>query len=111
MECALVAVDGYLGESTALVHAEGEGAAPCHGLSRQGVSMKELDLVVLTRDLPAHGLKAGDVGTIVYAAEAVDSFEVEFVRADGHTVALLSLERLPRRRPLSQLCPPPERHL
>jgi len=55
--------------------------------------VKELDLVVLTRDLPAHSLKAGDVGTIVYAPEAVDSFEVEFVRADGQTVALLSLGR------------------
>jgi hypothetical protein len=55
--------------------------------------MKELDLVVLTRDMPAHNLRAGDVGTVVYATEAGDAFEVEFVRADGQTLALLSLER------------------
>ena len=53
--------------------------------------MQELDLVVLTKDLPAHGLQAGDIGTIVYVPEKVDSFEVEFVRADGQTIAVVSL--------------------
>ena len=54
--------------------------------------MKEIDLVLLTRDLPLHGLKAGDVGTIVHAADSGDAFEVEFVRADGQTVAVVSLK-------------------
>ena len=53
--------------------------------------MKELDAVVLTRDLPAHGLKAGDVGAIVHMPDTGDAFEVEFVRADGRTVAVVSL--------------------
>jgi hypothetical protein len=54
--------------------------------------MKELDTVVLTRDLPSHGLKAGDVGAIVHMPESGESFEVEFVRADGRTVAVVSLK-------------------
>ena len=49
-----------------------------------------LDTVVLSRDLPEHGLRAGDVGTVVevYADAA---FEVEFVRASGQTKALVAL--------------------
>ena len=54
--------------------------------------MKELDAVVLTRDLPAHGLKAGDLGAVVHKPEGGDSCEVEFVRADGRTLALVSLK-------------------
>ena len=53
--------------------------------------MKELDTVVLTRDLPALGLEAGDVGAIVHKPASGDRFEVEFVRADGETVAVVSL--------------------
>jgi hypothetical protein len=51
--------------------------------------MKELDVVALTRDLPSHGLRAGDIGAIVHASQG--SFEVEFVRADGKTLAVVSL--------------------
>ena len=45
---------------------------------------KTLDTVVVTTDLPSHGLKRGDVGAVVqvYSVEAV---EVEFVTASGHT--------------------------
>ncbi len=51
---------------------------------------KELDSVVLTRDIPESGLRVGDLGAIVevYSAEA---FEVEFVLASGKTKALLTL--------------------
>jgi hypothetical protein len=38
----------------------------------------ELDTVVLTRDLPEHGLAAGDVGAVVHRHQS-DAFEVEFV--------------------------------
>jgi uncharacterized protein DUF4926 len=50
-----------------------------------------LETVVLNRDLPEHGLRAGDLGAVVevYGAEAV---EVEFVRASGHTKALVTLK-------------------
>lgn len=42
---------------------------------------------------PAHGLKCGDVGTAVLVHGEGAAFEVEFVGYDGHTVALLTLER------------------
>jgi hypothetical protein len=50
-----------------------------------------LDTVVLTRDLSEHGLRAGDLGTVV-ELYAPDGLEVEFVQASGHTQALLTLK-------------------
>jgi Domain of unknown function (DUF4926) len=55
--------------------------------------INELDAVALTRDLPQQGLKRGDVGTAVLVHGKGEAFEVEFVGYDGHTVALLTLER------------------
>ncbi len=49
-----------------------------------------LDTVVLNKDLPNYGLKAGDVGTIVEIYEP-DGIEVEFVTGSGETQALLTL--------------------
>lgn len=51
---------------------------------------RELDTVVLRDDIPASGLKAGDLGAVVqvYSPESV---EVEFVTASGQTQALLTL--------------------
>ena len=50
-----------------------------------------LDTVVLNHDLPAHGLRAGDLGAVVevYPDNGV---EVEFVRASGSTKALVILK-------------------
>jgi len=56
-------------------------------------TINELDAVALTCDLPAHGLLRGDVGTAVLVHGNGEGFEVEFVGYDGHTVALLTLER------------------
>ena len=53
---------------------------------------KELDTVVLTRDLPEHGLREGDIGAIVHTYGDGVAFEVEFVTAEGRTVALLTLK-------------------
>ena len=55
-------------------------------------TIKELDAVALTCDLPEHGLVRGDVGTAVMVHGNGVAFEVEFVGYDGHTVALLTLE-------------------
>jgi hypothetical protein len=54
------------------------------------MTFRELETVVLTRDLPEAGLRAGDLGAIVqvYAPDAV---EVEFVTASGRTLALQTL--------------------
>jgi len=56
-------------------------------------TIDELDAVALTCYLPAHGLVRGDVGTAVLVHGQGAAFEVEFVGYDGHTVALLTLER------------------
>lgn len=55
-----------------------------------GTMMQELDLVVLTVDLPSHGLKAGDVGTLMLT-HGSKGYEVEFTTLDGASVAVVSL--------------------
>ena len=52
--------------------------------------IQELDNVVLTVDLPEHGLKLGDVGTVVLCHKAA-GYEVEFMTLTGETVAVVSL--------------------
>lgn len=51
----------------------------------------ELDTVVLTHDIEEHGLRQGDVGAVVHCYQDGATFEVEFVTAEGKTVALLTL--------------------
>ena len=55
------------------------------------MSFKLLDIIVLTKNLPEHNLKKGDIGTIVEVYDS-NNFEVEFIRADGQTQALLTLD-------------------
>ena len=50
-----------------------------------------LETVVLNRDLPEHGLRAGDLGAVV-ELYGPDGVEVEFVRASGETKALVTLK-------------------
>jgi hypothetical protein len=52
--------------------------------------INELETVVLTADLPEHGLKAGDLGTVVLV-HTQGGYEVEFMTLDGETMAMLSL--------------------
>jgi len=53
--------------------------------------IKELESVVLTTNLPEHGLKKGDIGTVVLVHRDGKGYEVEFVTLDGETVAVISL--------------------
>ena len=53
---------------------------------------KELDTVVFTHDIDKYGLEKGDIGTIVHVYDDEKAVEVEVVRADGDTVAVLTLE-------------------
>lgn len=53
---------------------------------------KEHDLVVLRRDIPAHGLEVGDVGVVV-GVYPEGGLEVEFVNAGGITLAVLTLSK------------------
>jgi len=49
-----------------------------------------LETVVLDRDLAEHGLRKGDLGSVVEVYDP-DGLEVEFVTASGRTAALLTL--------------------
>ncbi len=55
------------------------------------MKFEKLEIVVLAQDIPEHGLRAGDLGTVVeiYPEGGV---EVEFVRGSGATQALLTLD-------------------
>jgi hypothetical protein len=61
--------------------------------AKEGKFMEELDLVVLTHDIPEHGLLQGDLGTIVHCYTDGQAWEVEFVTVEGRTVAVLTLTR------------------
>ena len=63
---------------------------------------QELDTVVLTHNVENHGLKEGDIGVVVHCYRDGQGLEVEFVTAEGKTIALLTLTpsdvRLMRKR-------------
>jgi hypothetical protein len=54
------------------------------------MAYRELDPVVVTKDLPVYGLRLGDMGAVVqvYSQHAL---EVEFVTATGSTQAVVTL--------------------
>jgi len=51
----------------------------------------ELDPVVLTKGLPEHGLRAGDVGWVVMIHRGGAGYEIEFVALDGETVSVVTV--------------------
>ena len=64
----------------------------------------ELDEVVLTCDVPDHGLAAGDIGTVVLVHDEGKGYEVEFMTLDGETIAVVTLRAVQVRA-----VPPPEK--
>ena len=54
--------------------------------------IREHDTIVLRRDLPALGLKRGDVGAVVHVYGDGAAVEVEFVAGAGTTVGVETLE-------------------
>ena len=62
----------------------------------------EHDCVVLTSDIPAQGLQAGDVGTVVHVHRNGEAYEVEFATFTGQTVAIATV--------LHSRCRPVGRH-
>jgi hypothetical protein len=54
-------------------------------------AIKELDEVVLKRDLPEYGLCAGDIGTVVLVHRGGEGYEVEFMTLDGETIAVTTM--------------------
>jgi len=60
--------------------------------------IRELDLVALERPVPEFGLEPGDIGTVVFVYPD-GGYELEFVRGDGTTVAVVTVE-VPEVRPV-----------
>ena len=54
------------------------------------MEFRELDTVVLKRDMPDLGLRKGDLGAVVHVY-GTEGLEVEFVTASGRTSALVTL--------------------
>ncbi|MDY6786073.1 MAG: DUF4926 domain-containing protein [Cyanobacteriota bacterium] len=56
-------------------------------------TVKLLDVVALTVDLPEYNLWRGQVGTVVEILAGGEAFEVEFSDRDGRTYESLGLRR------------------
>ena len=54
--------------------------------------IEDLDTVVLSRDLPDHGLKQGDIGAVVHSYKEGKAFEIEFITGQGQTLAVVTLD-------------------
>ncbi|MBN1190878.1 MAG: DUF4926 domain-containing protein [Dehalococcoidales bacterium] len=61
------------------------------------MKFEKLEIVVLMHDIREHGLRAGDIGTVVEIYPG-GGLEVEFVRGSGITQALLTLTELDIRK-------------
>jgi hypothetical protein len=55
--------------------------------------IREHERIVLGCNLPAHGLRAGDVGTVIHVHRQGKAYEVEFVALDGQTAAIATAKR------------------
>jgi ATP-dependent exoDNAse (exonuclease V) alpha subunit len=53
--------------------------------------LKEHAMVILNEDVPNKGLKAGDMGVIVHVHKGGEAYEVEFMKASGSTIAVVTL--------------------
>jgi hypothetical protein len=53
--------------------------------------IQELDLVVLTRNLPGEKLEEGDIGTVVLTHQGGAGYEVEFATLTGNTLAVVTV--------------------
>jgi hypothetical protein len=58
----------------------------------KGDMIKEHDRIVLKASVPAKGLEAGDVGTIVHIYRDGAAYEVEFTTLNGDTAAVVTVE-------------------
>jgi hypothetical protein len=55
--------------------------------------IRELDTVVLAKDLEEYHLERGDVGAVVHVYEGAKAYEVEFVTGEGKTIAVVTLPK------------------
>jgi len=54
--------------------------------------ISELDVVVLTTELPEYGLRAGDEGTVVHAFGGGAAYLVEFTTPEGDTIDVIEVQ-------------------
>jgi hypothetical protein len=54
-------------------------------------AIKEHDVVVLTRDVPEHGLVAGDTGVVVDVAPDGGGYLLEIFALDGSTIEVVGV--------------------
>jgi hypothetical protein len=54
--------------------------------------IKEHERVVLKSAVPAEGLEAGDVGTVVHVYRDGLAYEVEFTTLEGNSAAVVTVE-------------------
>ena len=54
--------------------------------------IKELDRVILNKDISKYNLKKGDIGTIVMIHRNGEGYEVEFMTLDGQTLSVETLK-------------------
>ncbi len=54
--------------------------------------VRELDTIVLSRDIPEYGLSQGDIGAVVHSYKGGNALEIEFVTGEGETVAVVTLD-------------------
>jgi hypothetical protein len=52
----------------------------------------EHERIILNAPIPAEGLEAGDVGTVVHVYRDGLAYEVEFMTLDGKTAAVVTVE-------------------
>ena len=55
------------------------------------MNIREHDCIVLTAGLPADGLEAGDVGTVVHIHRGGEAYELEFMTLAGDTLAVATV--------------------
>ncbi|MDX1993430.1 MAG: DUF4926 domain-containing protein [bacterium] len=53
--------------------------------------LQEFERVALQEDLPEHGLKAGDIATIVDIHQNGKGYTLEFVSLGGKTIAIVTV--------------------
>ncbi len=53
--------------------------------------IKELDRIILNKDISGANLKKGDIGTVIMIHNDGEGYEVEFITLDGDNVSVETL--------------------
>ena len=67
-----------------------DSSPECNREPTEKDSIKLLDVVALTQDVPEHNLKRGDIGTVVEILSNGEAYEIEFSDGNGQMYKSLS---------------------